>query len=227
MGDDLTKFPTYDAFIDAQVRDIDLFYLGDLAKARQLVELGYRGRGELPSREEFEDRKKKARESLLTKITQPRDSLASSGKADLDNYPFLMELAKREEMVRSGKFCCIIFVRDKNHRGQEVSGYIDYSLRLNTEDFSLYFDRKKRLLPRPSDLSFYNWESQYCSCSSSPNFEIIADNEEGLLFKCKRDRKIINVNPSAPPGDNTRRIQITTFEYTQCVIFDHLIRRKV
>lgn len=48
----------------------------------------------------------------------------------------------------------IIFIRDKNARGQEISGYIDYAHRMKTEDFEPYFAGKKRLLPRPSDLRY-------------------------------------------------------------------------
>lgn len=49
-------------------------------------------------------------------------------------------------------FQSIIFIRDKNPRHQEISGYIDYAHRLKTEDFEPYFSGKKRLLPKPSDL---------------------------------------------------------------------------
>ena len=51
-------------------------------------------------------------------------------------------------------FQTIIFIRDKNARGQEISGYIDYAYRLKAEDFEPYFGGRKRLLPRPSDLRF-------------------------------------------------------------------------
>lgn len=51
-------------------------------------------------------------------------------------------------------FQTIVFIRDKNARGQEISGYIDYAHRLKTEDFEPYFSGKKRLLPRPSDLRY-------------------------------------------------------------------------
>ena len=54
---------------------------------------------------------------------------------------------------------------------------------------------KKRLMPKASDLSYYNWETQTSTSNSSPNFQVIADNETGLLFKNKRDRKVINVDP--------------------------------
>ena len=56
--------------------------------------------------------------------------------------------------------------------------------------------------------------------------EFIADNEAGLLFKNKRDRKVINVDPKARPGDNSRRIELHTHEYTQVVLYDHVTRRK-
>lgn len=46
----------------------------------------------------------------------------------------------------------IIFIRDLNPLGREVSGYIDYAHRLKTQDFEPYFSGKKKLLPRRSDL---------------------------------------------------------------------------
>jgi hypothetical protein len=81
--------------------------------------------------------------------------------------------------------------------------------------------------PRPSDMSFYNWETQSCTSSATPNFQVIAENENGLLFKNKRDRKIINVDPrETKPGDNTTRSSIKCLEHVQVVIWDHLSRRK-
>ena len=56
---------------------------------------------------------------------------------------------------------------------------------------------------------------------------MIADNEAGLLFKNKRDRKIINVDPQSDPGDNSVRTNLETHEYTQVVIYDHVTRRKL
>lgn len=46
----------------------------------------------------------------------------------------------------------VIFIRDHNTPGQEVSGYIDYAHRLKTEDFEPYFNEKKRLMPGRLDL---------------------------------------------------------------------------
>ena len=88
-----------------------------------------------------------------------------------------------------------MFIRDKNPKGQEISGYVDYAHRLKTEEFDGYLSGKKKLLPKASDLSFYNWENQMITSNNTPNYQVIAENVKGVLFKNKRDRKIINVDP--------------------------------
>ncbi|EDV25161.1 uncharacterized protein TRIADDRAFT_25763 [Trichoplax adhaerens] len=220
----VTEFNTYEDFLDSQITPMDLYYLEDEELARQLVELGYRGSGEVLKREEFEARKKAAEASRLSKRGQQK-TLASSGKELKDE--FLIALAQREEANRSGKMTSIIFIRDKNSRGQEISGYIDYAHRLKTEDFDPIFIGKKKLLPRASDLSFYNWETQTSTSNSTPNYQVMSENTSGLLFKNKRDRKILNVDPKAQtPGDNSMRVPLLTSMYTQVVIYDHMTRRK-
>jgi hypothetical protein len=94
------------------------------------------------------------------------------------------------------------------------------------DNFEPIFEGKKRLHPRPSDLSYYNWETQASSSASSANFQVIADDEAGLLFKNKRDRKVINVDPAVPPGDNSSRLEIRDPDYLQVVIIDHMTRRR-
>ncbi|CAK4073056.1 unnamed protein product [Aphanomyces euteiches] len=223
-SESLDQYATYEDYLDSQISETDIFYLEDEELARQLVELGYRGTGETLRREDFDARKKMERERNAQKTNLPKQ-LASVGK-EFSQLAFLSALASREEMVRNGKLTSIIFIRDYNSKGQEVSGYIDYALRLKSEPFEPYFERKKRLLPKPSDLSYYNWETQTCTSNSSPNFQVIADSETGLLFKNKRDRKVINVDPKANPGDNSTRTEIKTNEYMQVVIYDHMTRRK-
>jgi len=218
-------YDTYEDYLDSQITPTDIYYLEDEDLARQLVELGYRGSGETLKRDEFLARKKAAEQARLNKLRATPKALASASK-DVTGFPFLASLAEREEMVRNGKLTTIIFIRDKNAKGQEVSGYIDYAHRLKTEAFEPYFERKKKLMPTMSDLSFYNWETQTSTSNATPNFQVIADNEAGLLFKNKRDRKVINVDPKARPGDNSRRIELHTHEYTQVVLYDHVTRRK-
>lgn len=183
------------------------------------------------------------RERSTQQEAAPRQ-LASAHK-DLSQFPVLLALAQREELIRSGKLTTIIFIRDRNSKGQEVlqstvafdedveldtdksqdfdlvrlellkrgpklvdshllphvswaqiSAYIDYAHRLKTEDFTPYFERKKRLLPSPSDLAYFNWETQNSTSNSTPNFQVITDNETGLLFKNKRDRKVALIHVS-------------------------------
>jgi hypothetical protein len=43
-------------------------------------------------------------------------------------------LAQREEAVRNGKLTTIIFIRDRNSKKQEISGYIDFAQRLKTDN---------------------------------------------------------------------------------------------
>eukprot|EP00968_Pinguiococcus_pyrenoidosus_P023936 scaffold4101_cov267-Pinguiococcus_pyrenoidosus.AAC.7 len=99
--------------------------------------------------------------------------------------------------------------------GQEVSGYIDYGCRLKSESFEGYFEGRKRLMPKLADLSYLNWETLTCTSNASSNFQVLTEGENGLLFKNKRDRKIISVDPTASPGDNTTRTELTCDEYLQ------------
>lgn len=98
------------------------------------------------------------------------------------------------------------------------------------EDFRPYFSGEKVLLPKTTDLSFYNWVTRTCVSNDSPNFKVDATSgNQGLLFRNKRDRKVINVNPNSKISDsNTTRVVVTSLrqEYKQIVIFDHYTRRK-
>ncbi|XP_037065085.1 cilia- and flagella-associated protein 299 isoform X2 [Peromyscus leucopus] len=158
----VTQFNTYEDFLDSQITTVDLYYLEDESLARQLVELGYRGTGEIVKREDFEARKAAIDIARLAERTQKK-ALTSAGKELQDN--FLKALAMREEDNRNGKVSTVIFIRDKNSHGQEVSGYIDYAHRLKTEDFEVYFTGKRRLLPRPTDMRL----SQATTLPESPS----------------------------------------------------------
>jgi len=222
--EEIERFTTYEDYLDYQITPTDRFYLEEDELARQLVEIGCR-KGEVLSREEFLARREAAEQAKRAKLQNAPKVLASAQK-DLTDFPFLRHLAAREELVRNGKLSTIIFIRDRNQRGQEISGYIDYGHRLKIENFEPYFERKKKLLPRSSDLSFYNWDTQHSASNESPNFQINPDHEQGLLFKNKRDRKVIIVDPKVEPGDNSKRHDIKTNEYIQVVIFDHMTRKK-
>ncbi|KAA6379052.1 MAG: putative flagellar basal body protein [Streblomastix strix] len=220
------RIKTYEDYLDTQISEDDLFYLEDQDLAREMVELGFRGRGNALKREDYEFRKRAAEQLKKAKADQAPQVLASEGK-DLANFPFLQALAHREKLVREGRLAVIIFIRDYNSKQQEVSGYIDYGARLKTEKkFDQYFLRKAKLLPRPTDLSYYNWDTQTLKSNSSANFDVIADNVSGLQFKSKRDRKTIVVDPHTPQTEKTVRRDINTHEYIQVVLFEHTTHRR-
>ncbi|XP_003414250.2 cilia- and flagella-associated protein 299 [Loxodonta africana] len=96
----VTQFSTYEDFLDSQITTVDLYYLEDEGLARQLVELGYRGTGEVVKREDFEARKAAIEIARLAERTQKK-TLTSAGKNLQDS--FLKALAMREEDNRNGK----------------------------------------------------------------------------------------------------------------------------
>lgn len=53
--------------------------------------------------------------------------------------------------------------------------------------------------------------------------QVIADNEAGLLFKNKRDRKVINVDPRLKPGDNSTRTELKTTEFLQVCVLNSIL----
>ena len=80
---------------------------------------------------------------------------------------------------------------------------------MKTENFKHYFSGNKQLMPKDTDLSYYHWEAQKTRHNDSPNFKTDASSENGLLFRNRRDRKVIYVNPELDsPGDNTTRSEV-------------------
>ncbi len=119
--------------------------------------------------------------------------LASEGKFFKDGS-FLSHLKEREADVRNGRKSTIIFIRYKEQSGREISAYIDYRDRLKTDNFEEIFEGKKDLIPRPSDLSFYNWTIQKVHSNDSIFFHVDAGPKERLSFRNNTDRKNINVD---------------------------------
>ncbi|KAK3780263.1 hypothetical protein RRG08_047252 [Elysia crispata] len=221
-GKNVADYSTFEEFLSSQVTQLDLIYLEDINVARKLVELGYRGTKEGYSEEQFWAKKAaiEARKQIHCVKT-----IVSAGKTYED--AMLRALQQREEGNRTGKNASIIFVRDKNEYGQEISGYIDYAHRLATEDITPVFEGKKRFLPRPTDLSFLNWETMNVSGKESPHYKVIAKCMSGMVFRNKKDGKILNPDPFVGGhGDNSSRTVVPTTKYTSVIVFDHYNRRK-
>lgn len=84
----------------------------------------------------------------------------------------LQALAERERAVRDGALATVIFLRSRNAKGHEVSGYIDYGHRLSDGDMAAIFSGTEPLVPRPTDLSYYNYVTQAASTTASNAFEV-------------------------------------------------------
>lgn len=72
-------------------------------------------------------------------------------------------------------------------------------------------------MPKLSDLSYYSWEGQQIVYNDPPNFKVDANSEAGLLFRNRRDRKVINVDPYMRPEEQNgvcMRVEIECEEYT-------------
>lgn len=80
---------------------------------------------------------------------------------------------------------------------------------MKTENFTEIFSGNKTFQLKMNDLSYFDWGQNKGYINESPNFRVQADGKEGLLFRNKRDRKMINVNPNEKePGDFTTRKEI-------------------
>jgi len=119
--------------------------------------------------------------------------LCSEGKI-FEVGSFLWHLQQREYDVTNGRKSTIIFIRYKDVYGKETSSYIDYRERLKTDKFEEIFNGEKDLVPRRSDLSFYNWTTQKDFTNDSTFFRVDATANERLSFRNNTDRKIINVD---------------------------------
>jgi hypothetical protein len=107
----LEKFDNYENYLDDHMSDEDLFYLEDKELARQLIEVGYHGKGEILTREQFSKKKAVIAEAKKNKNANQPKSLSHAG-CKIDHSPFLKALAEREELVRNGRMTTIIFIRD-------------------------------------------------------------------------------------------------------------------
>lgn len=231
----IDNFETYEAYLDSFVSEDALKYLGNIDVARQLIELGINVKTEVLSKEEFYSKKQLFEKLRKTKYdVQSREyNFKDVDPAVYEVDPFLSAIAKREEDLVSGRLLVILFMRVKvkkpNGKIVEVSGYIDLAERLKTEDFRPILQGTKLLLPRKTDLSYYNWYTGACHINDSKNFKSETTFEgHHLIFKNKKDRKAIPVTAEQLDSETTQRIEVTSKipEYEQTIIFDHFTKKR-
>ncbi|PRD35606.1 UNVERIFIED_CONTAM: hypothetical protein NCL1_11055 [Trichonephila clavipes] len=197
----------------------------DKDMCRDLLSMEYHSNKRIIRREAFEETKaKKAAKIKEYKIREQRicsDELTTSCK-------LMQELAKREKDNLNGCLATIIFIRNVNEKGEEVSAYIDYTHRLRIENWNVYFTGEKKIVPLETDLSFYNWTKGNSHHKSSTNFEVVPNTDTlKLVFVCKNDGYSIDVNPKIPVDELLFRLDLTDTNYEQAVIFDHVVDRPI
>ena len=207
--DNIANIATYADFLDKFVTDEDRMYLEDEELARDVKELYAVNKGEIRNKADFERKKREIEEMNREEDTKERP-LFSLGM----NYrkgSFLDQLKEREGEVRNGRKSTIIFIRYKDKKGKETSAYIDYRERLKNDEMEGVFKEGHPLLPKISDLSYYNWTTQKVNSTDSTFFRVDAGPKERLSFKNNTDRKIINVDLEyieKHPGLDVKRIPI-------------------
>ena len=232
----LDQFDTYESYLDSFVTLNDLNYLGNIEVARQLIELGVNIKTEILTKELFQKKKEWLIEIRKTRFQTKVQKLCFKCVKDPSVYEtdaFLSAIAKREEDIVNGRLLVIVFIRAKikreNQKLVEISGYIDLAERIKSEDFQAYYERTRILLPRKTDLSYYNWNTGTCYINDSKNFknEEVYEKQE-LMFKNKRNRKSLAISSDRTDDENSSRIELTSFipEYEQIVLFDHFSKRK-
>ena len=207
--EDISKIETYAQFLDRFVTDEDRMYLEDEELARDVKELYAVNKGEIRSKADFE-RKKKEIEAMNQEEDNKERPLFSLNM-EYRKGSFLDQLAERESEVRNGRKSTIIFIRYKDKKGKETSAYIDFRERLKRDEMEGVFKEGKPLLPKPTDLSYYNWTLQKVNSTDSTFFRVDAGPKERLSFKNNTDRKIINVDLEyieKHPGLDVKRIPI-------------------
>ncbi|KAF7411558.1 hypothetical protein HZH66_000454 [Vespula vulgaris] len=220
----LLQFKNYEEYLNSLVTPVDFCYLRNTKVASQLAELGYRCTGETLDKDAFYQRLQIVKD-LLYPIPKAYH-LTSEFLIPFD--PLMQELAIRERSNRLHILSTVIFVRHNPRLQVEVSGYIDYNERLKTEDWQPYFEGKRKLWPKITDLTYYHWKVGKMQVNVSSNYEPVIDSKHGLLLKNVHDRKYINVDPKAiTPGVDTTRIRIYSDAYKHVILYDHVIRRVV
>ena len=207
--EDISKIETYAQFLDRFVTDEDRMYLEDEELARDVKELYAENKGEIRSKADFE-RKKKEIEAMNQEEDNKERPLFSLNM-EYRKGSFLDQLAERESEVRNGRKSTIIFIRYKDKKGKETSAYIDFRERLKSDEMEGVFKEGKPLLPKPTDLSYYNWTLQKVNSTDSTFLRVDAGPKERLSFKNNTDRKIINVDLEyieKHPGLDVKRIPI-------------------
>lgn len=222
----LLDLQNYEEYLDSLVSPIDIYYLRSSKTARQLAKLGYRSTGEVLNEKSFYHRLRIVK-NLLFPVHRPYvltcEYVTPAGR-------LMKELSLRERPNRLRILSTIMFIRHfaTKLRQFEESAYIDFSDRLELENWLPYYRGEKKLSPHKRDLAYHHWRTGKTCLNESRNYVPIVDPKRGLLFKNIHDRQVIIVDPiAASSGVQTTRVRIHCPFYEHVILYDHVIRSKI
>ena len=225
IGDALAAFDTYELYLDSFISPLDRQFLQSEELARRLIEAGINPKTNLLPKEEFLRYKERAARSRTLK-GRPAPRVISRGlpAALLQRDPFFLALSEREEDLINDKLSVVLFLRvavgAPGRAEAEVSGYIDLGDRLAREDFTDYFEGRRLLLPRSSDLSYFNWATGKCCFNDSPNFKAQASFKRlSLSFVHRKSKKAVQLAGSGEEGGG-REVASRLPGYLQVLFYD-------
>lgn len=209
-NEDISDIKTYTDYLNKYVTKEDLMYLEDEELARKIKELYNTQKGEIRNEADFNRKKKEIFDEKNIEENE-KEQLQFSQDMHYAKGSFLELLQERENDVRNGIKFTIIFIRYKDKKGRETSAYIDYRERLKENEMEAVFKEGVPLMPKSTDLSYYNWNIQRINSLDSTFFRVDAGPKERLCFKNNTDRKVINVDLEyieSHPGLYVKRIPV-------------------
>ena len=209
-NEDISDIKTYADYLNKYVTKEDLMYLEDEELARKVKELYNTQKGEIRNEADFNRKKKEIFDEKNIEENE-KEQLQFSQDMHYAKGSFLELLQERENDVRNGIKFTIIFIRYKDKKGRETSAYIDYRERLKEDEMEAVFKEGVPLMPKSTDLSYYNWNIQRINSLDSTFFRVDAGPKERLCFKNNTDRKVINVDLeyiASHPGLYVKRIPV-------------------
>ena len=209
-NEDISDINTYADYLNKYVTKEDLMYLEDEELARKIKELYNTQKGEIRNEADFNRKKKEIFDEKNIEENE-KEQLQFSQDMHYAKGSFLELLQERENDVRNGIKFTIIFIRYKDKKGRETSAYIDYRERLKEDEMEAVFKEGVPLMPKSTDLSYYNWNIQRINSLDSTFFRVDAGPKERLCFKNNTDRKVINVDLEyieSHPGLYVKRIPV-------------------
>ncbi|KAH8377641.1 hypothetical protein KR093_006401, partial [Drosophila rubida] len=225
----LLEFSTYADYLKSFHCIEDERYLGNPKAIEALVKLGYRNTGRVYTEEEFDICKEKTLVLMNPKIK------VRVGSAYLvkGNDPGLLALSERERPNLLKKLSTIIFISVRMPSGFDMSSYMDYEMNLRhfeldvrgAPNWTKIFEGSQKLLPKSSDLSYYDMQKKLVTHNDSDNYHSLAMGNS-LVFLHRGDHKIIV--PDGKGASNTfKKVMIFSPSLGSIILYDHIVRKPV